>query len=177
MSGQLEVVNSGAPFVYFDLGGGRSAKCNPISEADLAVALLDTVADPSKVNVIWNLGGPDEGFSMESQGKMLASVLGKEDPKLLAVPIGLFDVIIGGIQGTANFFKNFEATRESFGAKLDDAAELGRIGKYYAVVDMLTTEPGEKFGQTTLLEHYKKIAAEGQEYDPYTTMFSSSKEK
>ena len=90
------------------------------------------------------------------------------------MPIGLFHMIIGGIQGTANFFKQFEATKSSLGAYLDDAAELGRIGKYYAVEDMLTTDPDEKFGSTTLKEHYEKIAVEGQEYDPYTTMFASA---
>jgi divinyl chlorophyllide a 8-vinyl-reductase len=77
VSGQLEVVESGAPFVYFDLGGGRSATCNPISEADLAVALVDTIADPTRKDKVWNLGGPDEGLSMEAQGKMLHGVLKK----------------------------------------------------------------------------------------------------
>lgn len=197
VSGQLEVVNSGAPFVYFDLGGGKCATCNPISEADLAVALIDTVADPKRKNMIWNIGGPDEGLSMKDQGEMLADVLGKE-PSLFAVPIGLFDVIIGGIQGSANFFKGFGEppeggtpesedsfpppavkdlllkTASEWGQKLDDAAELGRIGKYYAVEDMLTQDPADKFGSTTLRQHYEKIAVEGQEYDPYTTMFASA---
>jgi divinyl chlorophyllide a 8-vinyl-reductase len=175
VSGQLEVVQAGAPFVYFDLGNGRSATCNPISEADLAVALIDTIAEPSKVNQVWNVGGPDEGMSMETQGGMLAGVLGKE-PKLLAVPIGLFDVIIGGLQGAADLFKGAKLT-SGLGLWFDDAAELGRIGKYYAVVDMLTTDQSERFGTTTLGEHYAKIAVEGQEYDPYTTMFSSSASK
>lgn len=173
VSGQLEVVDSGAPFVYFDLGGGRSATCNPISEADLAVALVDTITDPKRKDQVWNLGGPDAGLSMEAQGKMLADVLGKDEPKLLAVPIGLFDVIIGGIQGLGNLFNGFDATK-GLGAKFDDAAELGRIGKYYAVEDMLTVDPDEKFGSTTLREHYTKISVEGQEYDPYTTMFASA---
>ena len=37
---------------------------------------------------------------------------------------------------------------------------------------MLTTAPEEKYGTITLQEHYNRIAVEGQEYDPYTTMFS-----
>ena len=45
MSGQLEVVDKGSPFVYFDLGGGKRATCNPISEPDLAAALVDTISD------------------------------------------------------------------------------------------------------------------------------------
>lgn len=48
----------------------------------------------------------------------------------------------------------------------------GVLGKYYAVEDMLTTDPSEKFGTITLQEHYDRIAVEGQEYDPYTTMVS-----
>ena len=50
-------------------------------------------------------------------------------------------------------------------------------GKYYAVEDMLTTDPAEKYGSTTLEEHYRKIAVEGQEYDPYTTLFASKKQR
>jgi len=67
VSGQLEVVNKGSPFVYFDLGEGKSATCNPISEPDLAAALIDTISDKSKENALWNLGGPDEGLSMRQQ--------------------------------------------------------------------------------------------------------------
>jgi len=58
VSGQLEVVNGGAPFVYFDLGDGKCATCNPISEPDLAAALVDTIADKAKENALWNLGTP-----------------------------------------------------------------------------------------------------------------------
>ena len=49
-------------------------------------------------------------------------------------------------------------------------------GKYYAVEDMLTTKSEEKFGTITLQEHYDRIATEGQEYDPYTTMFAKAPE-
>jgi len=168
VSGQLEVVNGGAPFVYFDLGQGKSATCNPISEPDLAAALVDTISDPSKKDALWNLGGPDEGLSMRQQGEMLADVLDKEEAKLLGVPIGIFDAIIGLLQGGADLFKS---------EKLADAAEFGRIGRYYAVVDMLTTEPADRYGRTTLREHYERIAKDGQDYDPYTTLFASKSTK
>ena len=91
---------------------------------------------------------------------MLFDAVGKE-PKFIYAPLWLFDVIIDSLQWLANTFNS---------EKLEDAAELGRIGKYYAVEDMLTTEPDEKFGTMTLQEHYNKIAVEGQEYDPYTSM-------
>jgi len=168
VSGQLEVVNKGSPFVYFDLGEGKSATCNPISEPDLAAALIDTISDQSKENALWNLGGPDEGLSMRQQGEMLADVLDKEEAKLLGVPIGIFDAIIGLLQGGADLFKS---------EKLADAAEFGRIGRYYAVVDMLTTDPADRYGRTTLREHYTRIAKDGQDYDPYTTLFAKGQKR
>eukprot|EP00567_Pseudictyota_dubia_P001077 CAMPEP_0197465820 /NCGR_PEP_ID=MMETSP1175-20131217/64736_1 /TAXON_ID=1003142 /ORGANISM="Triceratium dubium, Strain CCMP147" /LENGTH=416 /DNA_ID=CAMNT_0043001843 /DNA_START=17 /DNA_END=1267 /DNA_ORIENTATION=+ len=169
VSGQLEVVNGGSPFVYFDLGDKKCATCNPIGEPDLAAALIDCVADDAHKNAVWNLGGPDDGLSMIEQGELLHDVLGKEgEPKLLGVPIGIFDVIINGLQWVADTFKS---------EKFEDAAEFGRIGRYYAVEDMLTTDPTEKYGRTTLREHYQYIAENGQEYDPYTTVFGSESAK
>lgn len=80
----------------------------------------------------------------------------------------MFDTIIDSLQWVADTFNS---------EKFENAAELGRIGKYYAVEDMLTTNPDEKFGQITLQEHYDRIAVEGQEYDPYTTMFAKAPAK
>lgn len=79
--------------------------------------------------------------------------------------MALFDVIINALAAVGKLFPSVE-----------DAAELGRIGKYYAVEDMLTTAPMEKYGRTTLRQHYERIKVEGQDYDPYTTMFSTKKE-
>lgn len=160
VSGQLEVINQGAPFVMF--GDGEVTRCNPISEADLATYLIDSVADGSRKNKIINLGGPDEPLTMKRQGEMLYQAVGKE-PNFLYAPLGLFDIIIDSLQWVADTFNS---------EKFENAAETGRIGKYYAVEDMLTTAPDEKFGTMTLQEHYNKIAVEGQEYDPYTTMFA-----
>lgn len=162
VSGQLEVVQSGAPFVVF--GDGTMCKCNPISEADLAVYLVDCMTDETKANQVLNIGGPDDGLTMTAQGKLLFEAVGKE-PKIVKAPILLFDLIISGLDFMAKILpKQFE-----------DPAELAKIGKYYAVEDMLTTDPSEKFGKTTLGEHYKRIAVEGNEYDPYTTLFANKK--
>jgi len=162
VSGQLEVIKQGAPFVMF--GDGEVTRCNPISEADLATYLIDSIADKSRKNKIINLGGPDEPLTMKNQGEMLYKAVGKE-PNFFYAPLGLFDIIIDSLQWVADTFKS---------EKFENAAETGRIGKYYAVEDMLTTEPDEKFGTMTLQEHYNKIAVEGQEYDPYTTMFAKA---
>ena len=91
---------------------------------------------------------------------MLYNAVGKK-PNFFYAPLWLFDTIIDSLQWVADTFKS-----EQF----ENAAELGRIGKYYAVEDMLTTDPSEKFGTMTLQEHYNKIAVEGQEYDPYTSI-------
>ena len=55
-----------------------------------------------------------------------------------------------------------------------DAWELGQIGRYYAVEDMLTTDAAEKYGSMSLREHYENVARNGQEYAPYTTVFAKN---
>ena len=151
VSGQLEVIQSGAPFVMF--GDGEVTRCNPISEADLATYLIDSIKDKSRENKIIDLGGPDEPLTMKKQGEMLYEAVGKE-PNFFYAPLWLFDAIIDSLQWVSDTFNS---------EKFENAAELGRIGKYYAVEDMLTTKPEEKFGTMTLMEHYQKIAVEGQE--------------
>ena len=69
----------------------------------------------------------------------------------MTVPVSLFDSIIGVLDFLGQFSQ-----------KMEDAAELARIGKYYAVEDMLTTSPAEKYGKVTLQNHYERIADEGQ---------------
>ena len=163
VSGQLEVVQSGGPYVMF--GDGEVTRCNPIAEAELAQYMMDSVTDKSRQNKIINLGGPDDPITMKMQSEMLFNITGME-PKYIKAPLWLFDVIIDSLQFLANVTGS-EA--------LENAAETGRIGKYYAVEDMLTTKPEEKYGKITLREHYEKIAVEGQEYDPYTTMFARAR--
>jgi divinyl chlorophyllide a 8-vinyl-reductase len=163
VSGQLEVCQSGAPFVMF--GDGEVTRCNPIAESDLATYLMDCVRDTSRHQKIINLGGPDEPLTMKKQGEMLFRALEME-PKYFYAPLWLFDVIINTLQ----FFADLTGSE-----KLEDAAETGRIGKYYAVEDMLTTKPEEKYGTISLQDHYNRIAVEGQEYDPYTTMFARAR--
>lgn len=160
VSGQLEVIQAGAPFVMF--GDGEVTRCNPIAEAELAQYLVDCRGDESRHGKILNLGGPDEPLTMKKQGEMLFEAVGKK-PFMVYAPLWIFDVIIDGLQWLAD---------KTGSEALDDAAETGRIGKYYAVEDMLTTDSEEKFGSITLMQHYKKIAVEGQEYDPYTTMLA-----
>jgi divinyl chlorophyllide a 8-vinyl-reductase len=73
VSGQLEVVQQGAPFVMF--GDGKVTRCNPISEADLATYLVDSILDESRLNKNIDLGGPDEPLTMLKQGEVSSACL------------------------------------------------------------------------------------------------------
>eukprot|EP00596_Hydrurales_sp_CCMP1899_P010365 CAMPEP_0119042028 /NCGR_PEP_ID=MMETSP1177-20130426/14302_1 /TAXON_ID=2985 /ORGANISM="Ochromonas sp, Strain CCMP1899" /LENGTH=342 /DNA_ID=CAMNT_0007008531 /DNA_START=188 /DNA_END=1216 /DNA_ORIENTATION=+ len=163
VSGQVELLQQGWPFVMF--GDGTMCKCNPIAESDLATYMINCIEEPDKWNRIMDIGGPDEGMSMKQQGDLLFEILDKK-PAFWAAPISLFDAIIGAFAFFGKFFNG-----------ASDAAELARIGKYYAVEDMLTTAPAEKFGLVTLKQHYTRIAVEGQDFDPYTTMLAPRKKE
>ena len=147
-------------------GTGRMVPRPPCHAPYRCVAALSLTPPHKKTpllnrrNKIMDLGGPDSGYTMQQQGDLIFKTLGKE-PKFWAAPIGLFDAIINGLAFFGQWFEGAE-----------DAAELARIGKYYAVEDMLTTAPEEKFGTVTLAQHYERIAREGNEYDPYTTLFA-----
>jgi len=170
VSGQLETVQAGGPFILFDLGAGKTAACNPISEADLASALIDQVVDDTHANTHWNLGGPDSpGLDKLDQMKMMTKVLDLEkQPSLIYVPIGVLHFFVNSFQWLADVFRS---------DKLNDAAELARIVRYYAIEDMLTRSPGEKYGTMTTRQHYEYIAKNGQEYDPYTSAYGILKDR
>jgi divinyl chlorophyllide a 8-vinyl-reductase len=68
VSGQLEVIQQGAPFVMF--GDGEVTRCNPIAESELAEYLINCITDKSKENKILDLGGPDEPLTMKKQGEV-----------------------------------------------------------------------------------------------------------
>jgi len=154
VSGQLEGIQGGAPYVLF--GDGAVTRCNPIAEEDLAYYMLDSAVSEEKTNKILNVGGPDAPLTNQMLAEMMYKSIG-EKPKFVFVPTRIFDASIGLIEFIANIAKD---------EKWYDVLETARIGKYYAVEDMLTTNEDEKFGTITMQEHYDKIAAQGQ--DPFT---------
>ncbi|CAM9278284.1 unnamed protein product [Phaeothamnion confervicola] len=161
MTGQFERVRDGSPFIIF--GDGSTCRCNAISEAELARYMVDCISDASRTNKILNIGGPDKGYNKEQQARLLAKACGVE-PHIVHVPISVFDVVVGLLDFLGNFW---EAAA--------DGAEAARIVRYYALEDMLTTRPEEKFGVITLKDHFEEIAREGQEYHQYTAVFGKSK--
>eukprot|EP00667_Euglena_gracilis_P008675 EG_transcript_8798 len=157
LAGQVKSVKGGGPYVMF--GDGQLAACKPISERDLAAFMADCVEDETKVNKVLPVGGPGEALTPLQQGNLLFSILGK-DPFFIKVPVALMDAVIGVL----DFFKQFNKD-------LVDAAEFGRIGKYYATESMLVYDPAAQaylpgsetpsYGTDTLEDFFRNAVKEG----------------
>ncbi|PSC69840.1 divinyl chlorophyllide a 8-vinyl-chloroplastic isoform A [Micractinium conductrix] len=156
LAGQVELVKDGKPYVMF--GDGTLAACKPISEADLAAFIADCVTEKDKVNQVLPIGGPGKALTALDQAQLLFDAAGVK-PFLFPVPVSLMDGIIGLLD---------LVTKVVPGAK--DAAEFGKIGKYYAVESMLVWDPVEgkylpdatpSYGKDTLEDFFKKAVKEG----------------
>lgn len=143
LAGQVERVKKGAAYVMF--GKGDLCKCNALSERDLARFIVLCARDVEKRNRVLAVGGPGEAVTPKEQAEMLFRILGRR-PKYMSLPIGLMDGVIAVLEGLQKVFPG-----------LEDAAEFGRIGRYYAVEDMVA--PG--FGEDTLEEFFKEAIKEG----------------
>lgn len=154
VSGQYESIMEGNSYVLF--GDGSETYCNPISEEDLAIYMCDSAIDENKFGRILNIGGPDKPLSNKALAEMMFRAIDKP-AKFVYVPTQIFDLSIGMIEWIA---RNFPSQ------KWEDVLETAKIGKYYAVEDMLTTNAEEKFGSIRMMDHFEKIARDGQ--DPFT---------
>jgi divinyl chlorophyllide a 8-vinyl-reductase len=123
LSGQLERVKQGKPFLIF--GDGQLTACKPISDDDLADFLVGCLHDVSKHNQILPIGGPGPAITPLAQGEQLFALLGKP-PRFKRVPLGLMDVIVGVLSVLGKLIP-----------AAADKAELARIGRYYASESML----------------------------------------
>ncbi|TYJ14369.1 hypothetical protein E1A91_A10G113400v1 [Gossypium mustelinum] len=156
LGGQVDLVKDGKPYVMF--GDGKLCACKPISEQDLASFISDCVLKEDKINQILPIGGPGKALTPLEQGEMLFKLVGKE-PKFLKVPIGIMDFAIGILDFLVKIFPSME-----------DAAEFGKIGRYYAAESMLILDPetGEysaektpSYGTNTLEEFFARVLREG----------------
>lgn len=154
LSGQVERVRAGKPFLLF--GNGELTACKPVSDRDLAEFLADCVENPAYRNRILPVGGPGEAITPKQQGEMLFALLGKE-PRFRQVPLWLFDAIGAALRMMGRV--------SSAAAK---KAELARIGRYYATESMLLLNPetGQydaaatpSIGSDTLADHYARLIA------------------
>jgi len=154
LSGQVERVKSGKPFLVF--GDGRLTACKPISDADLGRYLAECVDEPARRNRVLPIGGPGPAITPQEQAEHLFALLGRA-PRVSRVPVAMLDVIVGML-----------STLGAVIPPLRDKAELARIGRYYATESMLVLDPvtgrydaeaTPEAGRDTLFEHYARLVA------------------
>ncbi|KAL6957481.1 3,8-divinyl protochlorophyllide a 8-vinyl-reductase (NADPH) [Sarracenia purpurea var. burkii] len=156
LGGQIELVKDGKPYVMF--GDGKLCACKPISEPDLASFIADCVLSEDKLNKVLPIGGPGKALTPLEQGEILFRLVGRK-PNFLKVPIEIMDFAIGVLDFLVKIFPSME-----------DAAEFGKIGRYYAAESMLVLDPetGEysaektpSYGNDTLEEFFERVLREG----------------
>lgn len=152
LSGQIERVKTGKPFLVF--GNGELTACKPISDGDLAAYIAECLEHEERWNRVLPIGGPGPALTPRQQGGALFAMLGKE-PRFRSVPLGLLDTIAGSL-GLAGKLIPSLATK----------AELARIGRYYASESMLVLDPATgrydadatpSTGSDTLFDHYRAV--------------------
>lgn len=156
LSGQIERVRNGRPFLIF--GDGTLTSCKPISDGDLGDFLVSCLEDARLWNCILPIGGPGEAITPRQQGEALFELLGRQ-PKFQSVPVALLDGIIAGL-----------TTLGLIAPSLREKAELARIGRYYATESMLVLDPQTgrydadatpSTGTETLIDFYRSVVAGG----------------
>lgn len=154
LSGQVERVRSGKPFVMF--GDGTLTRCAPISDCDLAKFIAGCLDDPARHNRILPIGGPGPAITPRQQGELLFALLNKP-PRFKSVPVAMLDVIAGTLGVVGKVIPPLTAK-----------AELARIGRYYATESMLVldratgrydAEATPSTGSETLADFYKRLIA------------------
>ncbi|WP_409644467.1 NAD(P)H-binding protein [Sphingorhabdus sp.] len=154
LSGQIERVQKGKPFLLF--GDGNLTACKPISDGDLGNYLAETVDLPERRNAILSIGGPGPAITPRQQGDLLFQAL-QTEPRFRHVPIALMDSIISVLSTVGRVLP-----------PLARKAELARIGRYYATESMLVWDPARgrydadatpSTGKETLADHYRKTLA------------------
>jgi divinyl chlorophyllide a 8-vinyl-reductase len=152
LSGQVERVKRGKPFVVF--GDGTLTSCKPIGDDDLAAYLADCLDDESRHGRVLPIGGPGCAITPRDQGERLFALLGRP-PRFSHVPVALLDGIVAAL-GAAGRIVPAAATK----------AELARIGRYYATESMLVLDPRTgrydalatpSTGNETLFDCYERL--------------------
>jgi divinyl chlorophyllide a 8-vinyl-reductase len=152
LSGQIERVKAGKPFLVF--GDGTLTACKPISDDDLGDYLAGCVDDPERRDRVLPIGGPGEAITPRAQGERLFALLGRP-ARFKQVPVRLLDTIIAmlGLLGRVL-------------PPLADKAELARIGRYYATESMLVWDADAgrydaaatpSAGRETLFDYYGRL--------------------
>lgn len=155
LSGQLDRVRAGKPFLVF--GNGRLTACKPISDADLGAFIAGCVDDPARANAVLPIGGPGPAISPMDQAEALFGLLDKP-VKIKRVPVAML-AVIGAVLRVLG----------KVSPKLADKAELAGIGRYYATESMLVWDAARdtydadatpETGTQTLFAFYETLIAE-----------------
>ena len=154
LSGQVDRVNAGKPFMVF--GDGRLTACKPISDRDLAVFLVACLTDADRQNRVIPIGGPGPAITPLDQATYLFDRLGRPS-KITKVSPSLLSTV-AGILGPLGMIA----------PTLAEKAALARIGHYYATESMLVWDEAAKrydagatpeTGSDTLFRHYDRLIA------------------
>ena len=152
LSGQIERVQRGAPFLLF--GDGTLTACKPISDADLARFMVRCIGNPECLNKVLAIGGPGAAMTPKDQGSYLFEKLSLP-AKFRRFPIFLMRGIVQVITLLSHVFP-----------RLKDKAEFARIGLYYATESMLvwdettgaySADATPSFGEETLFDFYDRV--------------------
>lgn len=131
LSGQIERVKNGKPFLLF--GDGTLTACKPVSDNDLGRFIASCIENTNKHNQILPIGGSGSAITPIEQGELIFSLL-QQPPKYRRVPVALLSCI-------RTVLKLLGRVNRSCAQK----AELASIGRYYATESMLVMNP--KTGQ------------------------------
>ncbi len=154
LSGQIERVRRGKPFLVF--GDGARTACKPIGDEDLARYIADCLEDDSRWDRVLPIGGPGPAITPREQGEGLFALVGRPR-RFLSVPTVLLDVIVGALSILSRVWPGVAAK-----------AELARIGRYYATESMLVLDPATgrydaaatpSTGTRTLFDFYADVLA------------------
>lgn len=152
LSGQLERVRAGRPFLVF--GNGTLTACKPISDDDLARYIVACLTDSALQNRILPIGGPGPAFTPMDQVAALSRLLDRP-VRVRRVPVAMLSIIVGILSVSGRF--HFRAKAK---------AELARIGRYYATESMLVwdaqtqsydADATPETGSETLFDYYRAV--------------------
>ncbi len=152
LSGQVDRVRQGKPYIIFD--DGRLTACKPISDGDLARYIVRCLYDETLWNRVLPIGGPGPAINPREQGEALCRMLGRR-PVFRQVPTWFLSSIASGLRPLS-----------VVSPRLAVKAELARIGYYYATQSMLVLDPVSRTyaaeltpetGTETLFEFYRQL--------------------
>lgn len=152
LSGQIERVRAGKPFLVF--GDGTLTACKPISDDDLGDYLAGCIDNAARRDRVLPIGGPGPAITPREQGEHLFTLLGRPS-RFKQVPVALLDAVIAVLSLSSRVLP-----------PLADKAELARIGRYYATESMLLWDAAAgrydaaatpSVGRETLFDYYGRI--------------------